>query len=143
VSGINLSPNLTTEELLPTQLANKALNEEKVYTHPGWGMRNFVEYNYMKTSAHYDGIIIEIIKADNEDEANLFFEMTYDHEDFFDDSSGSRSKSKTSWWFIYEASGISGFYWKSGVWVLGVEAKNSEIRNQATIEFVQELRGFS
>jgi hypothetical protein len=104
-------------------------------------MRNFVEYNVIKTTAHYNGIILEISKADTEDEANLFFEMTYDGEDFFDDSSGFRRKTKTSWWFTYESQRISRFYWKSGVWIFGVEAGDDETRNQAVQEFIQERRG--
>ncbi|TRO48196.1 hypothetical protein E2P60_01440 [Candidatus Bathyarchaeota archaeon] len=141
-SGINLSSDFTTEGLLPTQLVGISLNEEKVITYPIVGSRNFVEFNVSRTIATYDGIVLEIMKADNEDEATLVFEVTFDMEDYFGDASGFMHKTKAPWWFTYESEGISGFYWKSGIWVFGVEAVNGEIRNQAAEEFVLALRGY-
>ena len=141
-SGINLSSDFTTEELVPTQLVNKPLNEEKIFTFPAWGWGTHGEYNVTKTSALYDGILIEIIKADSEPEANTYIERMYDREDFFEDASGVRTRFKGPSWFTYEADDISGIYWKSRIWVFRVEAVNGEIRNQAAEEFVQELRGY-
>ena len=139
LSGIDLPQNLTTEGLLPTQLANKTLNEEKVFTGPAWGYGTFGEYNVTKTSAHYDGIIIEIIKADDEPEASFYYARSYDREDFFDDVYGHQSKFRGLSWFTYDADDISGVYWKSGIWVFRVESEDQENRNQAAEEFVQEL----
>ena len=138
-SGIDLSQNLTTEELLPTQLANKTLNKEKIYTFPAWGWGTLGEYNVTKTSALYDGILIEIIKADDEPEANFYYDRVYDREDFFDDVSGARHRFRGPSWFTYDADNTSGIYWKSGIWVFRVESENQETRNQAVEELVKEL----
>ncbi|MCS7123854.1 MAG: hypothetical protein NZ932_00330 [Candidatus Bathyarchaeota archaeon] len=53
----------------------------------------------------------------------------------------AKFRTKTSDWFTAEADGYSVFYWKPGVWMFGVEAENSDTRNQAATELVQHLRG--
>lgn len=78
-------------------------------------------------------------KAESEVEATVAFEAYYEDpfEDYF---SGSRQKTRTPSWFTFEGGGTSGFVWKSGVWIFGVEAGNAEMRNHAAAEWVQELR---
>ena len=102
----------------------------------------FVSYRAGYAGAYYDGVNIEVLKADSEQEATVILEKEYDDEDFFEDASGIRNKFQAPLWFTYEANEISGFSWKSGIWIFRVEAVNEEIRNQAVEEFLQELRGY-
>ncbi|HUW48374.1 MAG TPA: hypothetical protein VMW36_06495, partial [Patescibacteria group bacterium] len=135
VSGINLLPALTTEEVLPAQLINKPLNEETVYTRQRVGTTDGREFTVIQTSAEYDGIVLHIVKAGTELDASRGLDI------FYDGYTGTGTKTKTSDWFTFEGGGASLFFWKSGRWVFGVEAGNSETRNQAATELVQEFRG--
>jgi hypothetical protein len=134
-SGINLSPTLTTEEVLPAQLINKPLDEESAYTRDRSGTYDGVEFTVTQTSVEYDGIIVHAVRAGTELDASRTLNI------FYDGYTGSGSKTKTSDWFTFEGSGTSVFFWKSGRWVFGIEADDSTTRNQAAAELVQELRG--
>ena len=134
-SGINLSPALTTEEVLVAQLVNKPLNEETVYTRQRVGTTDGVEFTVTQTSAEYDGVVVHIVKAGTELDASRALDI------FYDGYTGTGTKTKTSDWFTFEGGGTSVFFWKSGRWVFGVEAGNSETRNQAATELVESLRG--
>ena len=133
-SGINLSPTLTTEEVLPAQLINKPLDEESVYTRQRAGTTDGVEFTVTQTSAEYDGITVHIVKVGTELDASRALDV------FYDGYTGTGTKTKTLDWFIFEGGGTSVFFWKSGRWVFGVEAGNSETRNQAATELVGTLR---
>jgi hypothetical protein len=134
-SGINLLPTLTTEEVLPAQLINNPLNEETVYTRQRVGSTDGFEFTVTQTSAEYDGIMLHVLKAGTELDASRALDILYDG------YTGTGSKTKTSGWFTFEGGGTSVFFWKSGRWVFGVEAGDSETRNQASTELVQEFRG--
>jgi len=134
-SGTNLSPTLTTEEVLLAQLVNKPLNEETVYTRQRVGTTDGVEFTVTQTSAEYDGIVVHVVKAGTELDASRALDI------FYDGYTGTGTKTKTSDWFTFEGGGTSVFFWKSGRWVFGVEAGNSEKRNQAATELVESLRG--
>ena len=134
-SGINLSSTLTTEEVLPAQLISKPLGEESVYTRQRVGTTDGVEFTVTQTSAEYDGIMLHIVKAGTELDASRALDI------FYDGYTGTGTKTKTSDWFTFEGGGTGVFFWKSGRWVFGVEAGNSETRNQAATGLVQELRG--
>jgi len=100
-----------------------------------------VDYYVNTTSAEYNGITLRVWKTETEAEATVAFEKYYDDpfEDYF---SGSRHKTKSIGWFTFEGGGTSGFAWISGVWIFGVEAENTEARNEAAAEWAQELRGY-
>jgi hypothetical protein len=134
-SGINLSSTLTTEEVLPAQLINNPLNEETVYTRQRVGSTDGFEFTVTQTSAEYDGIMLHVLKAGTELDASRALDILYDG------YTGTGTKTKTSDWFTFEGGGTSVFFWKSGRWVFGVEAGDSETRNQASTELVQEFRG--
>lgn len=136
VSGINLSSDITREDLLPDQLVGESLNTETVVG--GW--KSGSGYGYVQTTeAEYGGVTLHVWKAATEQEATSALEDYYDDPfDFF--YSGSTQKTGTQSWFTFDGSGISGFAWTSGVWIFGVEAENAQTRNQAATEWMQELR---
>lgn len=135
VSGIHISSELESAEIFPDQMNNAILNPVNLMGGAAGG------FGYMVRTTEYDynGITLRVWKAQNESEATNAFEGYYD--DPFDFLYyGSKQKTKTPAWFTFEGDQVSGFAWKSGVWIFAVEAENAEIRNQATAEWVQELR---
>lgn len=129
ISGVSPSPNLTTEQLLPEALINKPLTSN--YTTTKYLDGTPIYY----TTAYYDEVIVHIAKAPSYADASETLNALYDAYEF------ARSTTKTSNWFTAKGEGYSAFFWKSGVWVFGVEAENSDVRDQVATEFVQHLRG--
>jgi len=99
------------------------------------GTTDGFEFTVTQTSAEYDGIMLHILKAGTELDASRALDILYDG------YTSTGTKTKTSDWFTFEGGGTSVFFWKSGRWVFGVEAGDSETRNQAATELVQEFRG--
>jgi len=89
--------------------------------------------------ALYDGITIIIIKADDKSDASDTLDVIYEDEY----GSGSGSYTKTTNWFKCHVDGRCAFFWRSSIWVFGVEAGDGETRNQAAEDFVQYLRSVS
>lgn len=140
ISGINISSAITAEELLPAHLINGSLNRGTVGETKMWGIRDGVEYTVTEKRARYNGITLRVRKAETEIEATEAFEEYFD-DPFEDHFSGFSHKRRMPSCFTFEGGGTSGFVWKSGVWVFGVEAGNDETRNQAAAEWVQQLKG--
>ena len=138
ISGINLSQDLTPEELAPAQLVNYPLDD----VHTGWHIFHATEpdeFSVYRSYGSYDGgkLLAFIFKAEDKSEASEAFELLYDSYSF-----GATSMTKTSDWFTTENS-LKVFFWKSDRWVFGIEAENSEIRKQAATELVEELKSHS
>lgn len=139
-SGVNPPTTLETEELLPAELAGNQLDNESVDT----GIYKItvinVRYFYVDhTEATYDGITIEIIEADSIKDASDTFEVIYVSQ--YESVSGSHTK--TSDWFQCDVGGVHVFYWRSGKWVFGVEAGDSDTMTQAAEDLVEHLSTFS
>lgn len=143
ISGINPPTTMTTEELLPAELAGVQLDEGNVYTYD----EQLPTGSYVKsTMAKYDGIWIFIVRANNTSDASLALDLTY--ENMF--GSGSGTRTKTADWFQCDIDGLHAFVWRSGVWVFGVQsgeygvqAGDSDTMKQAAEELVEHLRSLS
>jgi len=139
ISGVNPPTTMTTEELLPMELAGNQLLIETIQTGDAQvttGTRSFLVEH---TLALYDGITINIIKADDKSDASDALEDIY--EDEYESGSGTRTK--TTNWFKCDIDGKCVFFWRSGVWVFGVEAGDGTTRQQAAEDFVQHLNDLS
>jgi len=136
ISGINPATTMTTDELLPSALADKQLTEGSVDTvnvTVTTASRNFeVEH----TSAEYNGVTVHIIKTKSESDASDTLDVLLD--DWYGSAS---SHTKTNDWFTASKGGRSAFFWRSGVWVFGVDAENDSTRNAAANDLVQHLKG--
>jgi len=128
ISGVSPSSDLTTAQLVPSTLIGTQL------------MDNYTGIEYLDgtpigyTTAQYDGVIVSIYKAPSHADASGTLNALYDEYEY------ATSRTKTSDWFTAEGTGYSVFYWKSGIWLFGVEAENSNTRNQAATELVQHLK---
>jgi len=139
-SGVNPHTTWETEELLPAELAANQLDAGSVdtglYEITIMGDRVF----YMDyTEATYDGITTILIKADSIKDASDALEVIY--EDAY--GSGSGTRTKTTDWFQCDIGGVHTFYWRSGKWLFGVEAGDSDTMTQAAEDLVEHLRTFS
>lgn len=129
ISGVSPSTDLTTEQLVPSALIGKQLVD------------NYTDIKYLDgtpidhTIAQYDGVTVSVYKAPTEIDASDILNALYDEYEL------ARARTKTPDWFTAEVDGYRVFFWKSGIWVFGVEAENSETRNQAATELIQHLRG--
>lgn len=134
ISGINPATTMTTDELLPSALADKQLgNVDTVNVTVTTASRNFeVEH----TSAEYNGVTVHIIKTKSESDASDTLDVLLD--DWYGSAS---SHTKTNDWFTASKGGRSAFFWRSGVWVFGVDAGNDSTRNDVANGLVQHLKG--
>lgn len=139
ISGVNPPVTMTTEELLPTELAGIQLVAESVQTGDTQVTTDTRSFYVEYTQASYDGITIIIIKADDKSDASDTLDVIYEDEY----GSGSGTRTKTTNWFKCQIDGRSAFFWRSSVWVFGVEAGDGDTRNQAAEDFVQYLRSVS
>jgi hypothetical protein len=138
ISGVNPPVTMTTAELLPTELAGNQLvgTAQTGDVQVTSDIRSFI---VERTLALYDGITINIIKADDESDASDTLDVIY--EDVY--GSGSGTRTQTTNWFKVDIDGTSAFFWRSGVWVFGVEAGDGDTRKQAAEALVQHLESLS
>lgn len=139
ISGVNPPATMTTEELLPTELAGNQLLTGTIQTGDAQVTTDTRSFLVEHTLALYDGITINIIKADDKSDASDALEVIY--EDEYESGSGTRTK--TTNWFKVDIDGRYAFFWRSGVWVFGVETGDSDTRKQAAEDFVQHLESLS
>jgi hypothetical protein len=136
-SGVNLPITMTTEELLPAELAGQSLAENETgdaTVDTGTG-----SFSVEETWALYDPNEVYIIKAHDQSDALDTLNVIY--EDWF--GSGSGTRTKTTNWFKCDIDGICAFFWRSDVWVFGVVAGDGTTRQQAAEDFVQHLNDLS
>lgn len=136
ISGINPATTMTTDELLPSALADKQLgNVDTANKTVTTDSRNFeVEH----TSAEYNGVTVHIIKTKSESDASDTLDVLLDDGDWYGSAS---SHTKTNDWFTASKGGRSAFFWRSGIWVFGVDAENDSTRNDVANDLVQHLKG--
>ena len=135
ISGINPPTTLSTFDLLPTTVADIQLNPANILT-------DFVDVDILTrtfvvehTQAEYDGITVHVIKADSETDASETLDT------IFEDWHGEASSTvQTPDWFTATEEGWSAFFWRSGVWVFGIDAGNDSTRNDAANDLVQFLK---
>lgn len=139
ISGVNPPLTMTTEELLPAELASVQLLAESVQTGDTQVILDIRSFYVEHTMAAYNSITVNIIKADDESDASDTLDVIYEDEY----GSGSGTRTMTTNWFKCDIDGRCAFFWRSGVWVFGVEAGNSGTRNQAAEDLVQHLKGLS
>lgn len=140
ISGVNPPATMTTEELLPTELAGNQLLTGTIQTGDAQVTSDTRSFLVEHTLALYDGITVNIIKADDKYDASDALDVIYETEY---EETGSGTRTKTTNWFKCDIDGRRIFFWKSGVWVFGVEAGDSDTRKQAAEDLVQHLRSLS
>ena len=138
ISGVNPRATMTTAELVPTKLAGNPLvgTAQTGDLQVTSDIRSFIVEH---TLALYDGITINIIKADDQSDALDALDVIYEDEY----GSGSGTRTQTTNWFKADIDGRSAFFWRSGVWVFGVEAGDSDTRKQAAEHLVAHLEFFT
>lgn len=139
ISGVNPPATMTTEELLPTELAGNQLLTGTIQTSDAQVTIDTTSFLVDHTLALYDGITVNIIKADDKSDASDALDVIY--EDNY--GSGSGTRTKTTNWFKCDVDGKCAFFWRSGIWVFGVEAGDNDTRKQVAEDFVQHLRSLS
>jgi hypothetical protein len=138
VSGINLSTSLTTNDLLPLTLADRQLTAGSNVTGSEVVTTDFRSFNVMHTSAEYDGVTVHIIKAHSASDASDTLGVLLNDDAWY----GSASSSvKTNDWFTVSKGGRTAFFWRTDLWVFGVDAENDTIRNAVANSLVQHLKG--
>jgi len=136
ISGINPATTMTTDELLPSALAGKQLGSvDTVNATVTTDSRSFeVEH----TSAEYNGVTVHIIKIKSESDASDTLDVLLDDDDWY---GGASSHTQTNDWFTASKEGRSAFFWRSGIWIFGVDAENDSTRNDVANDLVQHLKG--
>jgi len=137
ISGVSPSTALTAEGILPSAVSGEQLVAESVYNETltvDTGARTFdIEY----TRAEYDGIFIDVFKAESTSDASDTLRLLLEDEDWY---GGASSYTQTNDWFTANKGGRSVFFWRSGTWIFGVDAENDSTRNNAANDLVQHLR---
>jgi len=78
-----------------------------------------------------------VLKAESTSDASDALKLILEDEDWY---GGASSYTKTNDWFTASKGGRSIFFWRSGVWIFGVDAENDNTRNSVAEDFVQHLR---
>jgi hypothetical protein len=137
ISGINLSTSMTTSQLLPSTLGDKQLVQGSNTTETTVVTTDSRTFDVEYTSALFDGVTVHIIKAQTVADAADTLDVLYDDNAW---SGSGSTRTKTNDWFTASKTDMSAFFWKSDVWVFGVDAENDTIRNAAASDFVQYLK---
>ena len=138
ISGINPSTTMSTDELLPSTLADKDLTAGSVDTVNATVTTDTRSFDVEHTSAGYNGVTVHIIKAQSESDASDTLDVLLDDDDWY---GGASSHTQTNDWFTASKGGRSAFFWRSGRWVFGVDAENDNTRNGVANDLVQHLKG--
>jgi len=138
ISGINPATTMTTDELLPSALAGKQLTEGSVDTGNATVTTDGTNFEVEHTSAEYNGVTVHIIKTKSESDASGTLDVLLDDDRWY---GGASSHTKTNDWFTASKGGRSAFFWRSGIWVFGVDAENDSTRNDVANDLVQHLKG--
>lgn len=140
ISGINIQGNLSTADVLPSELAYFTLDEEQlqtgyavVYSNPPF----YVE----QTIAPYGSMLVFVLRPDYEEDTSNILDVWYRGPTNYGNVPGSRTRTQT--WFTVDSEGLYVFFWRSGRYVFGVEAGDSYTVLQASEDFIQHLRNLS
>lgn len=136
ISGINPATTMTTDELLPSTLAGKQLGS--VDTVNATVTTDSTSFEVEHTSAEYNGVTVHIIKTQSESYASDTLDVLLDDDDWY---GGASSHTQTNDWFTASKEGRSAFFWRSGIWIFGVDAENDSTRNDVANDLVQHLKG--
>ena len=138
ISGINIQGNLSTADLLPTELAYFQMDEEQLQT--GHAVAESYPPFYVEQSfAPYDGMLAFVVRPDDERYTSDVLEIWYSGN--YGSVPGSRTRAQT--WFTVDSEGLYVFFWRSGRYVFGIQAGDLYTRQQASEDFAQYLRSFS
>jgi hypothetical protein len=137
ISGINLATARTTDELLPMTLADKNLIAGSNITEDEVVTGDTLSFHVTRTSAQYNGVRVYIIKAPSASDASETLGVLFDDDAWY---GGASSSVKTNDWFTASKGGRTAFFWKSDIWVFGIDAENDTIRNNAAKDLVQYLK---
>jgi len=139
ISGINPSTDLTTDALLASTLAGKPLDQASVDTSVEQVFTDGGSFEVTHTTAEYDGVTVHIIKAQFTSDASDVLVVLLDDDAWY---GGASASMKTNDWFTASKGGRSAFFWRSNIWVFGVDAENDTVRNNVASDFVQHLKTF-
>jgi hypothetical protein len=135
ISGINIATTRTNNELLPSTVAGLQLGsnitEDELFT------SDSNSFDVTHTTAQYGDLTVHIYKTQYSSDASDALTVLLSDESLY---GGASSSVKTNDWFTANKGGRSVFFWKSGVWVFGIDAENDTIRNTVANDFVQYLR---
>jgi len=137
ISGVNPSTTLTTEALLPSAVAGAQLVNGSVYNETLTADTGTRTFELEHTRAEYNGIFLHVLKAQSTSDASDALRLILEDENWY---GGASSYTKTNDWFTASKGGSSIFFWRSGIWIFGVDAENDTARNSAANDFVQHLR---
>ncbi len=137
ISGVNPSTDLLTTELLPPTLAGKQLNTGSVTTEAELVTVGTRMFEVQHTSALFDGVTVHIIKAQSVSDASDTLEVLLDDDAWY---GGSSTYTKTNDWFTASKGGRSAFFWRSNIWVFGIDAEDDSTRNSVASDLVQHLK---
>lgn len=138
ISGINIQGNLSTADLLPTELAYFKVNETQLQT--GYGTVGTGDPFYIEQSfAPYDGMLAFVVRPDYEKYTSDILEIWYSGN--YGSFPGSRTRAQT--WFTVDSERLYAFFWRSGRYVFGIQAVDPDTRQQASEDFAQFLRSLS
>jgi hypothetical protein len=137
ISGISLSTDMTGSTLLASTLAGKQLDQGSVGTSNEQVTTGARDFEVAHTTADYDGVSVHVIKAQFTSDASDVLDVLLSDDDWYGSASAS---TKTNDWFTASKGGRSVFFWRSDVWVFGIDAENDTVRNNAASDLVQHLR---
>jgi len=136
-SGINLADTRTTDELLPMTLADLSMVADSNDTRTQTVTSDTTSFSITHTSAMYGEATVHIIKAQSASEASDTLDVVFEDDNWY---GGASSSTKTNDWFTASKGGSTAFFWRSGIWVFGIEAPNDNLRNDVAQDLVQYLK---
>lgn len=136
-SGISLAATRTTDELLPMTLADKDMVTDSNDTREQVVTVGTTSFNITHTSAQYDEATVHIIKTQSASEASDTLGVVFEDDAWY---GGASSSTKTNDWFTASKGGSTAFFWRSGIWIFGIEAPNDNLRNDVAQDLVQYLK---
>jgi len=136
-SGINLATTRTTDELLPMTLADQSMVADSNDTRTQTVTSGTSSFSITHTSAMYGEATVHIIKTQSASEASDTLGVVFEDDAWY---GGASSSTKTNDWFTASKGGSTAFFWRSGIWVFGIEAPNDNLRNDVAQDLVQYLK---
>ena len=160
ISGINIPTNMAAADLLPSEVAGELLASGSIDTETLYQIVCFhnlvaevadedienIKFQVEYTRAQYKGIVLHVFKVPPNDyslQTRGVLQTLLQDCDWYGCASyfPKEPYNYVDSWFTTTKGGRSAYFFRSGVWIFGVDAENYLTRNRFARDLIQQFNG--